>query len=246
MLIVAYLMYLIYKLLKGTLAFNIFIGVALLYVVYLLVIFLDMKLLSLVLGKFVGFGVIILIIIFQPEVRRFLLILGNSTLKGRLNFLNRFLGDNVTKDSQSSLKAAEIGKVLVEMSEEKTGALIVISDSMNVEAYKSSGVLIDAELNAPLLKSIFSKFSPLHDGAVIISGGRIVQASTVLPVSDSMNLPQDIGLRHRAAVGISENTNFAAFVVSEETGKISYAFEGVLYREIDERELNKLLKKHLG
>lgn len=239
-------MYLIYKLLRGTLAFNIFIGVALLYVVYLLVNFLDMKLLSLVLGKFVGFGVIILIIIFQPEVRRFLLLLGNSTLKGRFTFIQRFLGEEITSDSILSKKASEISKALMEMSKEHTGALLVITDNMNVEAYKSSGTPLDAELTGPLLRSIFNKESPLHDGAVIIANGRIKEASVVLPVSDSVNLPEGIGLRHRAAVGITENTDFIAFVVSEEDGSISYAHDGQLQKGIGESELNKMLKAALS
>ena len=159
--IVAYLMYLIYKLLRGTIAFNIFIGVVLLYLVWWIVGVLEMQLLSMMLGRFVAFGVIILIIIFQPEVRRFLVILGNSTLKGRFGFLERiFRADNIL-DSIQEQKVNEIKKALLKFSEEKTGALVVFMNGRDPGMFNNNGTLLNAEISQVLLESIFNKKSPL-------------------------------------------------------------------------------------
>lgn len=239
-------MYKMYNLLRGTIAFNIFIGVLTLYFAWWLVERLDMNLLSLLLGKFVGFGVIILIIIFQPEVRKFLLMLGNTALRGRLNFLKSILGDKWSKDLTVDEKVVNhIVNAFEEMSEKKTGALLIFANSNISDNLGNSGVLINADISQSLLENIFYNKAPLHDGAVIISNGKIKAASVVLPVSSNDKLPKKLGLRHRAGIGMTEKTNSAAFIVSEETGKISYAFEGKLKGNISIKELKKLVGKHL-
>ncbi len=227
-LIVGYLMYRIYKLLRGSIAFNIFIGVIAVYGVWWLVRALDMELLSSILTQFVNVGVIMLIIIFQPEVRRFLLFVGNTTLKGRAGFFNRlFDRQGFSSLDQLILDITAAAKVLAKS---KTGALIVISENDNLQGFADSGIVLDAEVSAQLLISIFNKESPLHDGAVIITGNRIKMAGSVLSVSDSLELPQWVGLRHRAGVGVTEETDALVVIVSEESGNISIAKQGRLIR----------------
>ena len=242
--IVGYLMYQIYKLLRGNIAFNIFVGVLTLYVVWWLVNQLEMDLLSAVLDQFVSVGVIIIIIIFQPEVRRFLLFLGNTTLRQRSNFLGRILDRNLESTEEKVRQLRALRSAIVRMSKRKIGALIVLAGNLDLEGLVSSGVAMDADITEPLLESIFNKHSPLHDGAVIVSNGRLQSASCVLPVSENPNLPSSAGLRHRAAVGITERANVAAFIVSEETGHISIAVEGELRRKLDEQELKSLLSEY--
>ena len=244
-LIVGYLMYQIYKLLRGSIAFNIFIGFILIYVVWWLVGVLKMDLLSSLLSQFVSVGVLMLLIVFQPEVRRFLLLLGDSTLRQRSNFFRRLI-DREWEANDSEMKhVTAIKKAMLRMSRTRTGALIVITKKFNPEMFNNSGVPLDAQISQPLIESIFNKESPLHDGAMVISNKRIKAASVVLPVSSNPDLPKNVGLRHRAAVGITENAEVAAFIVSEETGRISFAFEGKLERHLEEQRLEQLLSKHL-
>ncbi|MCG8329541.1 MAG: diadenylate cyclase CdaA [Chitinophagales bacterium] len=237
-------MFQIYKLLKGNIAFNIFIGVLTLYVVWWLVKQLRMDLLAAVLDQFVSVGVIIIIIIFQPEIRRFLLFLGKNTLRQRSNFLERIIDKNLENSEEKGRQIRAVRSALLRMSKKKTGALIVLARNLSLEGLVSSGVALDAEISEPLLESIFNKQSPLHDGAVIISEGMIKSASCILPVSEKSNLPKSAGLRHRAAVGITERANVAAFIVSEETGYISIAVEGTLRRKIAEGEIKELLSNY--
>ena len=245
-LIVGYLMYQIYKLLQGNIAFNIFIGVLTLYVIWWLVNQLKMDLLSAVLRQFVSVGVIILIIIFQPEVRRFLLILGNTTLRQRSNFLGRILDRNLDNAELNAQQIQALRAALLRMGRRKTGALIVMSHNSSLEGLINSGVSLEAQVSEPLIESIFNKESPLHDGAVVIENGKIKAASCILPVSENPNLPKTAGLRHRAAVGITERANVAAFIVSEETGNLSFAFDGKLQRKISEQKLTELLTAHVS
>ncbi len=243
-LVVGFLMYQIYKLLRGSIAFNIFIGVILIFVLWWLVGVLKMDLLSSLLSQFVSVGVIMLLIIFQPEVRRFLLMLGNSTLRQRSNFLSKLLDRNMNVKEEKHQHIQEIKKAMLHMSRQKTGALIVLTTNINVEVFSNSGVLIEANISQPLIESIFNKDSPLHDGAMVISGGKIRAASCVLPISASQGLPKSAGLRHRAAVGVSENSEVAAFIVSEENGKISMAYDGKLFGKLDETKLTERLMEH--
>jgi uncharacterized protein (TIGR00159 family) len=242
--IVGYLMYQIYKLLRGSIAFNIFIGVLTLYVVWWLVGLLEMDLLSAVLGQFASVGVFIIVVIFQQEIRRFLLLLGNTTLKQRFNFIGRFMERDWQDSEKKKTQIETISRAMLRMSKKKTGALIVLANNINLEGIISSGVPLDAAISESLLESIFNKESPLHDGAVVLSNGKIKAASCILPVSENPNLPKSAGLRHRAAVGITERLNVAALIVSEETGRISLAYKGELNRNLNEKKLMESLTEH--
>ncbi len=245
-LIVAYLMYVIYKLLRGTRAFNIFIGVVLLYIIYLVVGFLDMKLLSLMLGKFVGFGVIILIIIFQPEVRKFLLVIGNNTLKGRLTFINRFLKtDQPFGESQHEEKIEEVVGALKWLSKQKMGALMVFAKYGVWSDFARQGTPMEASLNQHFIESVFYKNAPLHDGAMIVITGKVQAVKAVLPVSSSKSIAEDLGLRHRAALGMSENSDTLVLIVSEETGEISFAHDSKINRNAHPDRIKQLLVEYL-
>jgi uncharacterized protein (TIGR00159 family) len=243
--IVGYLLYQLYKLLKGSIAFNIFIGIVTLYIVWWLVGALNMDLLALLLKQFVNVGFILVIIIFQPEVRRFLLMLGNTTLRQRSKFLSRLMDRNQPSRKKYRSYVEALKSALLRMSRNRVGALIVITDNPHLEVFGQSGVLLEANISQPLVESVFSKESPLHDGAMIISDGKIYAASCVLPVSDNPDLPKTAGLRHRAGVGVTETTNVGVFIVSEENGKISFAHKGQLAVGVSEEELEQLLKRFL-
>ncbi len=243
-LIVGYLIYRVYLLLRGSIAFNIFVGVVMLYVVGWLVSLLKMDLLSSILNQFINVGFIIIIIIFQPEVRRFLLLLGNTTLGGRSNVLSRWLAKNLEpRPGDHQTAQQEIKSAVLRMSKEKTGALIVFSKKQELEAIGHSAVLLEANIGQLLLISIFQKESPLHDGAVVIGKGKIMAAGCILPVSESAQLPKSAGLRHRAGLGIAERTNAAAIIVSEETGSISFAEDGKIEFALSEARLNEIIFK---
>jgi len=244
-LIVGYLMYQIYKLLRGTIAFNIFIGLLTMYVLWWLVGRLGMDLFFAVLDQFVSVGIILILIIFQPEVRRYLLFLGNTTLRQRSNVLGRILDRNLDVSEGRDVQKRIIRETLLRFARRKTGALIVLSREASLEGLVNSGVVLDAVLSEGVLESIFNKNSPLHDGAVILEKSRIERASAILPVSENPDLPTTVGLRHRAAVGITERADVAAFVVSEETGRISFAYDGELSQRLDEEQIEQLLDTHL-
>jgi diadenylate cyclase len=239
-LVVGFLIYQVYKLLRGSVALNIFVGVLSLYALWWLVGILKMELLSKILSQFVSVGVVVIAVVFQQELRRFLLLLGNQTLRGRLNFFNPSTVDS--QDKQLEIK--ELREAILALGEEKTGALIVIANSSSMINFSESGVILNANINKNLILSIFNKESPLHDGAIIIINNKIQTASSILPISDNTDLPQATGLRHRAALGVSEAANVAAFVVSEETGEISVAYQGKLEMNLDEEMLGKLLVKY--
>ena len=243
-LIVGYLIYRIYLLLRGSIAFNIFVGVVMLYVVGWLVSLLKMDLLSSILNQFINVGFIIIIIIFQPEVRRFLLLLGNTTMGGRTNGLSRWLAKNLApREEYRQSCQQEIKSAVLRLSKEKTGALIVFSKNLELDAIGHSAVLVDANISQSLLISIFQKESPLHDGAVVVGKGKIQAAGCILPVSESAHLPKSAGLRHRAGLGVAERTNAAAIIVSEETGSISFAEVGKMEFALQEARLNEIIFK---
>ncbi|WP_421754362.1 diadenylate cyclase CdaA [Croceimicrobium sp.] len=218
-LLVAFLLYQLYRLIKDTVAINVLIGVAAIYLVWKLVQALQMELLSEILGQFIGVGVIALVIVFQQEIRRFLLMIGSTNFTRRKALLRfwRIQGD----DDTSLIDYSDLIKACGSMARSRTGALIVIEGDSKLGFYASTGTPIGAQISAGLLESIFAKNSPLHDGAVIVSGSKIVAAGCILPLTEKTNLPSRFGLRHRAALGISEKANALAIVVSEETGEIS-------------------------
>lgn len=243
-LIVGIMLYQLYRLLKGSIALNIFVGIVFLFLSYQVFRALGMDLLSNILNQFIQVGFISLIIIFQPEVRRFLLLLGNSTIRQRDSFWNRLLGKGEF-DRDSAPQTAVVRRAFLRMSRQKTGALLVCTQEADPATVISGGTELNADISYGLLVSIFHKESPLHDGAVLIQNRRITKASAILPVSESSELPASVGTRHRAAVGITEKIDVACFVVSEETGKISFAHGGALERGISEERLTELLDTYL-
>lgn len=241
--LVGLLIYQVYKLLKGSIAFNIFIGLLLVYFAWFLVRVLGMELLQGILSQFIGVGVIALLIVFQPEVRKFLLFLGRGGRFRRYNMLWKDLFSKEKRQPEFLPYINEITDALKNLSETKTGAILVLSETSRLQFYANTGIAIDSKLSGKLIESIFEKNTPLHDGAIIIANFRIIAAGCVLPVSESTDLPGRLGLRHRAAVGITEQSDAISLVVSEETGFISYARNGRLIQDITGEEVTTLLTK---
>ena len=241
--IAAYLIYFIYKYVKGTAAVNILVGISLFWVLLTIVTNLQMKFLSLILSSLAGIGLIGLIVIFQPEIRRVLLVIGNRTVKGRHNFFERIFRFTGIKNDDYILSTVNaIGSAVKHLAKRQIGALIVFTKS-DVPALINTGQMIDARVNGELLATIFYKNTPLHDGAVIIHENRILAASCILPVSSDRTIPSNLGLRHRAALGVNESHEALALVVSEQNGSISYAYEGKLFRNVTMEELKIRLEK---
>ena len=226
--LVAVLLYYVYRLIRGTVAINIFIGIAIVYLIWKLTELLHMELLSDILGKFLGGGFIALIIVFQQEIRKFLLMVGSTNFakKGFLKNLKFLKSDDIIVTDVESIVAA-----CVDMGRTKTGALIIIEHNNNLELLKQTGDHMHAEVNKPLLSSIFYKNSPLHDGAIIIEDNMVTATRVILPVEKDIHIPARFGLRHRAAIATTMRYDALALVVSEETGQISYIKNGefVLY-----------------
>jgi len=231
--------YQIYLLLRGSVAFNILIGLFAVYLIYLLVRALDMTLLSTILGQFIGVGVIALMIVFQQELRRFLLLIGSRYLRS-----NRFNLEKMFSFGHKSLTEDDIKNITdacVSLSSTKTGALIVISRKSSLEDIIITGEVLNAKISSGLIESIFFKNNPLHDGAMIINENLIKGARCILPVTENVNLPPQYGMRHRAAIGITEETDAIVIVVSEQTGGISFSSHGTLKYSITREELIKIL-----
>lgn len=223
--LVALLIYQIYKLIRGTVAMSIFIGIIILYIIWLVVRTLHMELLSAIMGQVLGVGVLAIIIIFQQEIRRFLMHLGNNPMKKRRNFLTRKLFGEENKGVPLAT-LDELTQAVRKMSETKTGALIVMSHNSTLTNITETGDIIDAVINRRLIENLFFKNSPLHDGALVMNPYKLVAARCTLPISENPNIPPRYGMRHRAAVGITEQTDATAIVVSEETGEIAFVKEG--------------------
>ena len=242
-LLVATLLYYIYKLLKGTVAINIVIGIAFIFFIWKITQALKMEMLSGILGYLLSGGVIALIIVFQQEIRKFLLMIGTTNFTNKRSFLKqlKFLQTEIGSeiDSEVILEACK------SLSKSKTGALIVIERTNALDFLINTGDTMNALVNEAILESIFYKNSPLHDGALIIRDNFIVATRVVLPISDSAKIPARFGLRHRAAIGVSEKTDAVCLLVSEETGEISYIKDGGFELYSNYEELNEKLKKDL-
>jgi uncharacterized protein (TIGR00159 family) len=234
-LLVAYLMYQVYMLIRGTVAMNIFIGILSFYLLWIIVRALDMQLLGSILGQIIGVGVIAMIIVFQQEIRRFLIYIGNQYFSRNRLTLEKVIPINITPHPKVKIKS--IIKAVINMAKSKTGALVVIARKSELTVYAETGDSLNAETSSRLIESIFNKESPLHDGALIINGDRIVAARCVLPISENLNLPPNYGMRHRAALGLSENTDALTIIVSEQTGKVSIAESGKLLTDVGAKEL---------
>ena len=233
-------MFQIYRLIRGTAAFSIFIGIFLIYLFWLIVRALNMELITALLGQVIGVGVIALIIVFQQEVRRFLLVLGNRyMIRNRISIGRLFFSGK--EEKINSRKAEEIVRACESMSLKKTGALIVIGRKSSLDLFTEGGEILKAQISAELLETIFFKNTPLHDGAVLIEGDQIIAARCPLPITDQMTLPPNFGMRHRAAVGMSEHSDALVVVVSEETGFITVVDTGEIKENITPNELRNIL-----
>jgi len=224
---------------RGTAAMTIFLGVSVLYVVWLVVRALNMELTSTIIGQVMGAGIIALLIVFQQEVRRFLLYMGSQYKLHRTVALRRFLAPRRSGLSKSVL--IELVVAAQQMGAIKQGALIALERRSDLSAVLETGVPIDAAVQARLLENIFFKNSPLHDGAMVISKKRIKAAGCILPVSHNQDIPRSLGLRHRAAMGISQSSDAMAVIVSEETGNISVAIGGKFRLRLSAEELESTL-----
>lgn len=242
-LLVATLLYSLYRLLKGTAAVNIFLGILSIFLIWRIVKALEMDLLTDLLDAFISVGFIAFIVVFQPEIRKFLLAMGSpgffKSNKTRFLFwkvkIHNYLVD-IDKVVQSCGK----------MSNSLTGALIVIARRNNLEEFIETGTTLDAAISSQLIESIFYKNSPLHDGAVIIVDNRVTASHCILPVSGTTEISEELGLRHRSAIGITEKTDAVAIVVSEQTGSISYCKEGILQHDVKPAGLKKILDEEFG
>lgn len=240
-LLVALLLYQVFMLVRGTVALNIIIAIIVIYFFWGLVKMLRMELLSNIIGQVISVGVIALIIVFQQEIRRFLIMIGTRYInKNRLRMESWF---KLEIDQRPKLRIKSIVKAVINLSNSMTGALIVIKRKSNLEMYAQAGDIIDGNVSSRLIISIFNKLSPLHDGGIIIDKEKIFAARVVLPVTDNPDLPPDYGLRHRAALGTVEVTDALVIVVSEETGKISIAENNEIRRGITSKELMTRLEE---
>lgn len=242
-LLVALVMYQLYNLVKRSGTTAIFNGIVAFLILWVLIyqVF-QMRLLGIIMDQIVKIGLIIIAILFQDEIRRFLMTLGsNKTFKK----LARFFG--LKKDISSIQEDGITALVLacMNMAKSKTGALIVIEQEIRLDMYEKSGETINAEISTRLIENIFFKNSPLHDGAMIISKGRIEAAGCILPVSQRTDLPKHLGLRHRAALGLTTETDAIAIVISEERGRISYAINDKLHQNVSPENLQAILTKAL-
>jgi diadenylate cyclase len=242
-LLVGLLLYQFYMLIRGTIAINIFIGIFTIYLFWLIVKALNMQLLGTILGQIIGVGVIALIIVFQQEIRRFLLMIGTRYMSKRFSLENLL---TYNRDAVPKVRFREIARAVVNMSRTKTGALIVIARNSALEFYGETAEIINANTTANLIESIFFKNSPMHDGAVLIIADKIFAARCVLPISSNIELTQNMGLRHKAAVGMSEHNDSLVIVVSEETGEVAIAEFGKVNENISTRELMRKLDKEFS
>jgi diadenylate cyclase len=241
--LVSVLLYQVYKLMRGSVAIKIFLGFLSLYLMYLVVNAARMELLSIILGQFMGVGVIAAIILFAPEIRKFLLVIGRSSIFSNENVFKELLFWK--KRETQAFNITPILEASKSLAGTSTGALMVISKSSELKFYAESGDIIDAVVSKRLLISIFNKYSPLHDGGVIIYNGRVKAARCILPVTER-DIPAQFGLRHRAAIGMSEATDTLVLIVSEETGQVSLAKNGKILHNLSSQEVREILNDYLS
>ena len=246
-LLLGIIIFLLFKWLRGTSAMSIFVAIVSLYMIRVIVGAFDMRLMSAIMDMILDVGVLAIIVIFQPEIRKFLIRLGNRYMN---NAKGRAIIDKLTGKEKKQVTVSEEVNALTEacrrMSEDKTGALIVIAHKNTLDDIISTGDRIDAGIHRRLIMNLFFKNSPLHDGAVVISGDRIVAARCTLPITERTNLPAKYGMRHKAAIGITEESDADVVVVSEETGRISFVKGGNVTPINNINELKLLLGASFG
>lgn len=238
-LLVALLLYNIYKMMKDSGTINIFGGIMAFLAVWIVVTrILDMRLMGAIMDKLISVGVLILVILFQDEIRRFLVELGSHK---RWRFFFRLFFPDKKDNSKAQSYIIPLVYACMNMAKTKTGALIVIQKDIALTQYIQTGDIINADVNSRLIENIFFKNSPLHDGAMIIVDNRIVAAACILPVSHNNDVPKSLGLRHRSGLGISQESDATAVIVSEETGNISVARNGKLHIKLSGKDLENIL-----
>jgi diadenylate cyclase len=243
-LLVTLLLAQVYKLIRGSMAIRVFFGFLSLYLIYLIVRAFEMELLSSILGQFMGVGVLALIILFQQEIRKFLVMLGKTTNIQEGQFMKN-VRSMLHYSEERKFDITPIVEAVKSLSASSMGALIVISKNSELKFYAESGDRLDAVISKRLLISIFNKYSPMHDGAVIIYNDKLVAARCILPVTERDDLPANYGLRHRAAIGMTEITDTMVIVVSEETGEISTVQNGEITQNISAQELRIIINDYL-
>lgn len=244
-LLVAFLIYQLYNLTKGTVAIKIFVGIISIYLIWKLVTAFQMEMLGEILGQFMAVGVIALLIVFQQELRRFLLLIGNTEFFKPDSRIGGAVGRLLKQEIDTKTDIKAIVKACQKMAATKTGALIVIARKSDPMLYAKNADELDAKLSSRLIESIFYKNSPLHDGAIIIVDDRIKVTRAVLPVTEKEDFPDELGMRHRSAVGITESSDAISVTVSEQTGNISYAKDGKLRLALTLDELEEALIEDL-
>lgn len=244
-LLVAVLLFYLYRLVKGTVAINIFVGIVIIYLIYKLTDALHMDVLSNILGNFISVGFFALIVVFQQEIRKFLLLIGSTNFATRRNVMRYFNFLNQRQAPLSTLKVAALLRACQSMAEDRTGAIIVLERSNSLDFLKSTGEASKIELSQNILASIFFKNGPLHDGAIIVKNNTITATRVILPVSETTDIPSRYGLRHRAALGVSEKTDAVVLVISEQTGSVSYIKDGAFVPFADLEELKRVIQSDL-
>ena len=242
--LVALLLYQLYMLVRGTVALNIIIVIAVIYIFWWVTRALQMELLSSIIGQVIGVGVIALIIVFQQEIRRFLIYMGSRYVDGNMISLDRIF--KMRFESKPRIPVKSVLKAVMQMSQTRTGALIVIRRKSNLNVYTENAEKLNSATSSRLITSIFNKNGPLHDGALVLDRDQLVAARVILPVTDKPNLPPEYGLRHRAALGISEVTDSLVIIVSEETGQISIAENGILQKNFGLKAITAKLEEEFG
>ncbi|SRR5574344_1291594 len=242
--LVGLLLYEVYKLIRGTAGMNIFFGILAFYIIWLIVRALHMEMLTRILGQFISIGGLALVVLFQTEIRKFLTMVGNRYLhsQGKKRLSKLF---NINQEEIPSEAIKEIIDATFTMAQSNTGALIVLSTRKEpILPYLQSGEIIDARISSALLQNIFYKNTPLHDGATIIVGSKLLAAKCVLPLTKQIDLPMGLGMRHRSALGMTEDTDTLVVVVSEQTGDVSYCLRGELHKITSEEELELVINQH--
>ena len=245
-LLVAFLAYQIYKAVRGTNVLRIFWALVSIYLLWQVSSLIGMRLTSTILGQFISIGLILLIIVFQPEIRRFLLLVGTKTSVEGDNLLKRFrFWKKTMSDQQNGTELEPYIQACMHMSQSKTGALIVFIRNNEADDIIKTGERIDALVSSALLETLFFKNSPLHDGAVLVKGNQVLAARCILPVSSNNSIDPNLGLRHRSAIGVTEQLDVISVIVSEETGAISYAVGGQIYHDVTPVQLRHYLQSAL-
>ena len=237
--IVLFLIYKAYEMLKGTRALQLLKGILVLIVITFISGFFELTILNYILTSVMSYGVIMLIIVFQPELRRALEQLGTT------NKLSRILGMDQDLNAKRKENVYKVAIAAVELAKQKKGALIVLERDIKIQDIISTGIIMNSEISPQLLVNIFEPNTPLHDGAVVISDNKIAAASCMLPLADDKDIARELGTRHRAAIGVSKESDAIVVVVSEETGRMSIAKEGTLIADVREDVLKKILIKNL-